>query len=195
MHVGSVQVVPVVALIVLAYLFYLACLTIYRVFFHPLAGFPGPKHTAATYLVEHYYELFHGEGGQFSRAYRQWHKKYGRIIRINPDELHVQDAAWFESLYSASRPTRKTRNFGYKFQNELSTFGAEDPHDHKVKRSAMNPFFSRKRVALETPAVRRVARAMMSRVEHEYAQTGAVLPISSMWCVSYPETSLGGGAD
>ena len=57
----------------LTFLLYRVWIIVYRLYFHPLAKFPGPKLTAATYLVSAYYELFHEGGGQFQQAYRRWH--------------------------------------------------------------------------------------------------------------------------
>ena len=59
------------------YLLYTVFLVVYRLYFSPIAKFPGPKLAALTYWVETYYEIWKGEGGQFSNAYRKWHDKYG----------------------------------------------------------------------------------------------------------------------
>lgn len=56
---------------------YSVALVIYRLYFHPLASIPGPILAAATGWVEAYYELFHGDGGEFLLKYREWHQKYG----------------------------------------------------------------------------------------------------------------------
>lgn len=120
---------------------------VYRLYFHPLAKFPGPKLTAATYLVQAYYDLIKGEGGQFTFAYRRWHDQYGPIIRINPDELHIRDASFHETLYSPSRAVRRPKAMGECFGAHLSAFGSADHAQHKLRRGALNPFFSKRRVA------------------------------------------------
>lgn len=58
---------------------YALSLSIYRLFFSPLAKFPGPKLAAVTGWVETYYQLFYGEGGQFIFVYKEWHRKYGNL--------------------------------------------------------------------------------------------------------------------
>lgn len=59
---------------------YTLSLIIYRLFLSPLAKFPGPRLAAVTGWVETYYQLVHGEGGQFIFVYREWHRKYGKEI-------------------------------------------------------------------------------------------------------------------
>lgn len=56
---------------------YYVGVAIYRLYFSPLAKFPGPKLAALTQWVEAYYEIWYGEGGQFLWKYREWHEKYG----------------------------------------------------------------------------------------------------------------------
>jgi hypothetical protein len=60
----------------------------YRLTFHPLARFPGPKLAAATTLYNAYYDIL--TPGLIKRL-PDMHKKYGPIIRIQPNELHIGD--------------------------------------------------------------------------------------------------------
>jgi len=63
----------------------LACLTlvaggtvsllVYRLLFHPLSSFPGPKLAAVTSLYQVYYDVY--RGGQFLDKLKELHAIYG----------------------------------------------------------------------------------------------------------------------
>lgn len=50
--------------------------SIYRLYFHPLSGIPGPKLAAVTHLYEFYYDvIIHG---RFLFQIEKMHQQYGR---------------------------------------------------------------------------------------------------------------------
>lgn len=53
---------------------------LYRLFFHPLANFPGPKLAALTFVYEWYYDLV--LGGQFTFKLKDLRKIYGKFMRF-----------------------------------------------------------------------------------------------------------------
>jgi len=54
---------------------YFASLAIYRLYFHPLSKFPGPKLAAITRYYEAYFDII--QNGQYVFKIADLHKKYG----------------------------------------------------------------------------------------------------------------------
>lgn len=81
-----------------AYLTYVAGLVIYRLCFHPLSRFPGPVSGAISRWPEFYYEVI--KQGQFSKVIDQYHEKYGPIVRVVPNEIHIKDSQFYEEFYT-----------------------------------------------------------------------------------------------
>lgn len=89
---------------------------IYRLYFHPLAKFPGPRLAAATQWYEFYYDCI--QFGQYTFQIARLHEKYGQwhnlqhkgtkasklilikgpLIRISPNELHCNDPDFIGTL-------------------------------------------------------------------------------------------------
>ena len=61
----------------LAIIVYQVAWVIYRLFFHPLARFPGPKIAATTYWWECVQDLFAGQGGDYMNQVDRMHDIYG----------------------------------------------------------------------------------------------------------------------
>lgn len=54
------------------------CLVVWRLYFHPLSGFPGPKLAAATYWYTTYYEVW--KDGSMVEHIGELHQKYGTSL-------------------------------------------------------------------------------------------------------------------
>lgn len=64
---------------------YVASICVYRRFFHPLAKIPGPFLPAVTKLYQSYYNR------RYYLQIEKLHARYGPIVRITPDEVHIAD--------------------------------------------------------------------------------------------------------
>ena len=64
-------------LLTLTLLSYSIGVAIYRLYFSPIANFPGPKLAALTLWYEFYYDVI--KKGQYTRRISQMHEKYGDL--------------------------------------------------------------------------------------------------------------------
>jgi len=62
---------------------------IYRITFHPLARFPGPRLGAVTSLWAASYDL--AKEDSLVKHLHALHERYGPIVRVRPNELHIFD--------------------------------------------------------------------------------------------------------
>lgn len=132
---------------------------IYRLYFHPLAHFPGPKFAAVSFLYEIYFDLLVAPGGQFIYRLDELHDKYGPVIRCSPEEIHVRDSQWFDTLYTGPGHVRSKWSKSIRANGSPGSVASAESHDlHRERRAALNPFFSKK-------AVDEVELSIRSKVE------------------------------
>ncbi|KAB8267314.1 cytochrome P450 [Aspergillus minisclerotigenes] len=132
--------------------FYAPWLALQRLWLSPIAHFPGPKLVALTMWYEFYYDSF--LEGQYTFRIAEMHRKYGPIVRISPYELHIDDAEYYETLYSRDAPRDKSLHLTGMFGAPASAFGTVDHRRHRIRRQPMNPFFSQQRIRQLEPMLR-----------------------------------------
>lgn len=76
---------------------------IYNLYFHPLKDFPGPKLWAASRLPFVYSLLT----GKLVKRERQFHEKYGEIIRLAPDEVSFASEQAWNDIYAFRRANKR----------------------------------------------------------------------------------------
>ncbi|KAK2017320.1 cytochrome protein [Colletotrichum eremochloae] len=174
-----------VAIFLSAYVLYGLCLAVYRLYLSPLTKFPGPKLAAVTHWYEAYYDLVaEGGGGQFTWQVKRMHEKYGPIVRINPDEVHIDDPDFWNEVYCSSTPSKpmdKSGKFKHRFGIPEATFSTTHAEHHRVRRAALAPFFSKQRIRGLNDKLSEITDRLSHRLSQEYAGTGRVLNINDMW--------------
>ncbi|CAO2655658.1 Nn.00g044610.m01.CDS01 [Neocucurbitaria sp. VM-36] len=136
--------------IVFALLLYILTKALYRLYFHPLASFPGPRLAAATTLYNAYYDIL--TPGLVKRL-PELHKKYGPIIRIQPNELHVADLEGYNQIYRVGTPFTRVWH-----DNPFLTGSLESKTtlpETKKRREFLNPFFSKAAISRVEPHLHR----------------------------------------
>lgn len=122
---------------------YNAALIVYRLCFHPLAKFPGPKLAAATPWWECMYDLFVGQGGQYTNEVERMHEIYGPVVRVCPDEIHVKDSEWSHILYAGPGHRRdKDPKLAHTAGTADGTFGSVSHLVHRRRRIPISSYFS-----------------------------------------------------
>ncbi|EXU94749.1 cytochrome P450 [Metarhizium robertsii] len=159
------------------FIFSYIAIIIRRLYFHPLAGFPGPKFAAATSWYAFYYDAV--KGGQFYREMKRMHDKYGPIVRINPKEVHILDASFYDEIYAPASKRRDKYDQWVVFPDVPTGAFATCPHEHRhIRRQALNLSFSKKVIyEIENLLVNK-ARRLCSRFE-KMAQTGEEVRIDA----------------
>jgi hypothetical protein len=125
------------------FLGYYILLYIYRLWFHPLAQFPGPKLAA----ISDVWLAWAMVSGRSVEILKNMHLKYGPIVRTSPNDLSFASSTSLKDIYG-STANRKifpktifydTISMGF----ENTGFATErDPVAHARKRKLVSPAFS-----------------------------------------------------
>ncbi|KAH6625627.1 cytochrome P450 [Boeremia exigua] len=146
---------------------------VYQLYFSPLSKFPGPKIAAVTLWYEIYYDVF--KWGRYWVEVQKMHEEYGPIVRISPSELHVADLAFIDTLYTRSAPRDKHSFMTRQFGNDDTTFSTTAHAHHRLRRAALNPFFSTQRIAGLQAMIWTHVEKLCARFD-EYAAAAKPLP-------------------
>ncbi|KAL8646974.1 MAG: hypothetical protein Q9210_005828 [Variospora velana] len=143
-------------------------LVVYRLYFSPLARFPGPKLAACSHWYEAYFDLISHGGGIFPFHIKELHDRYGPIVRINPWELHIDDPEYYETIYGQSPPLDKLKHLEKRFGMPHASFSTADSSLHRTRRAALNPFLSTRRIQSHEPLIQAKLTEICERLTNEY---------------------------
>jgi hypothetical protein len=102
----------------------------------------------------------------------------GPIIRISPYELHVSTPEFYEELYSGASKKRDKYGWYCKWAaTPDGTLGTVEHDLHRLRRGALNPFFSKASARRLQPLIQERADLLLQRVK-EYGSAKKVLTIS-----------------
>lgn len=103
------------------------------------------------------------------------HAQYGPIIRINPYEIHVYTPEFYEELYSNKGKRRHKWYWATKaFAADESTFATVLHEPHRIRRAALNAFFSKGQVRQLQPMIQSTVNKLLERFK-TFQETGNVM--------------------
>ncbi|KAK0653179.1 cytochrome P450 [Cercophora newfieldiana] len=122
-------------------------IVIRRRYFHPLSHVPGPF----LWSVSSFPVLYHQgiEEGQLMHILPALHEQYGPVVRIGPNEVHLSNPSNYDKVYSVGYKFSKDPDFYGPMEGPLKTpiiLTILSAKEHQIRRSYLNPFFSRRSV-------------------------------------------------
>ena len=106
-------------------------------------------------------------------------------MRINPWEVHIDDPDFFETIYAPSAPYSKLKFFENRFNIPQATFATPDFHLHKLRRAALAPFFSPRRIQGHGPFIQSLVDTISGRLTSEYSGKEKPLVLNDVYgCLS-----------
>lgn len=163
---GALHWSTVASALCLASLLYLASLALYRLYLHPLAGYPGPWLGKLT----EWNTILASLRGESTRARHAWGMRYGPgPVRIGPDELLFSDAGSVRDIYGqTSTPCTKDPAFYGAFTvcGARNVFNAYDRAEHARIRRLFSHAFS-------SAEIRRTQRRVVPIIEKCLGQIAA----------------------
>jgi cytochrome P450 len=120
--------------------FTLISYTIYTIFLHPLAKYPGPLLAKLTDL----HSTFHALRGDRHLEFHRLHARYGPIVRFGPNSLSFNSSAALRDIYGVKSNVRKARFYEAFWANKhaASTHSVIDKPLHARKRRVLSQAFS-----------------------------------------------------
>lgn len=112
--------------------------------------------------------------GRYTFHIEELHKQYGPIIRLNPHEVHINDPDFYDEVYVGAASGKKRNKWAWlvdSFGIPDSTFSTVDHDVHRIRRAALNPFFSKAKVRALQERIEDVFGRLLRRVE-EFKTTG-----------------------
>ncbi|KAL3453317.1 cytochrome P450 [Aspergillus insuetus] len=107
-----------------------------RLYFHPLAHIPGPRLAALTWWYEFYYDAI--RPGQYIFKIQELHRQYGPIIRVTPDEIHINDVGFLDTVYAPSMARRD--KYAYQLRSLRVPGGVGTTADYSLhKKNILYP--------------------------------------------------------
>ncbi|GFP54894.1 hypothetical protein ACSS6W_002789 [Trichoderma asperelloides] len=118
--------------------FYVFAIITYRIFFHPLAKYPGPVIAKVTDA----YQLYYAWRGDRHLQFWRLHQKYGKIVRFGPNSLSFSTSQSLQDIYGFKANVRKSEFYDSFAHPVHNTHNTRDKAAHARKRRVLSHAFS-----------------------------------------------------
>lgn len=95
------------------------------------------------------------------------------ILRIGPNELHIDDVTVYDEIYSQKYRFLKEPGFYAGFNAPNTAFSECMPAAHRERRKLINPFFSKQGISAVQPLVYAKVNLMVDKIR-EFQDKGAI---------------------
>ncbi|KAL4746663.1 hypothetical protein BDW72DRAFT_207141 [Aspergillus terricola var. indicus] len=152
---------------------------IYNLYFHPLAGFPGPRLARASLL----WRFWHTMRGRSHRVIEQAHQRYGPVFRVSPNELSFASVESWKAIYGPPVGGRSHLIKGefydiYGAGFKTGCIGSErDPKVHAQKKKNLTPAFSMKALQAQESIVQECINEFVAKLGPLSQKTGKGLNV------------------
>ncbi|KIM92616.1 hypothetical protein OIDMADRAFT_46617 [Oidiodendron maius Zn] len=112
---------------------------LFILYLSPLSGIPGPFSASFSkwWLIRHALQ------GDPHREILRIHKRYGKIVRVGPNEVSVNDAAAFRTIYGAGSKFRKGDFYGvWQGSRKFDLFAERSQKIHASHRKLVSGIYS-----------------------------------------------------
>ncbi|KAK5995578.1 Cytochrome P450 monooxygenase AKT7 [Cladobotryum mycophilum] len=113
-------------------------LIVYRVFFHPLAKYPGPFLAKITDA----YQLYHAWKGDRHLEFWRMHQKYGKVVRFGPNSVSFNSNTSLKEIYNFRSNVRKAEFYNAFAHPVANTHNTRDKDVHARKRRVLSHAFA-----------------------------------------------------
>jgi len=156
------------------YLAYYVIYAAYAVTLSPLAKVPGPVARKVSYLPC----VIMNMRGRESHAVRDLHRKYGPVVRVNPEMVSFTGPTAWKEIYGYPG-VKKFKKFGYRelrpgVPDLLTANGA----DHARQRAALNRAFSEKALREQEHLFQEHIDLFLSRLDEKCGESEPPLNIT-----------------
>ncbi|EXJ68907.1 uncharacterized protein A1O5_07839 [Cladophialophora psammophila CBS 110553] len=148
----SLRLLQIVVLLLAISFVYLVYISIYRLFFHPLANYPGPLLAKLTT----WYSAYHNYVNDVHIDILRCHAVYGDFVRYGPDRLVINSANGFHDIYGHAKNIAKSKAYWALLGREekWSVLTAWDKKVHGRKRRVIAQGFTEAAVRGYEPVIK-----------------------------------------